>query len=75
MPGSRGFLGVLGLAVDLVFKVYSGHLCSYDPRHVRAPWSGAFTGCCGTGCGVHLRSAQGTSPDQKEPLPLVGQSS
>jgi hypothetical protein len=48
---------------------------SWDPGSVKTPGSGAPSGCCGLLQSSHPTSAQGTSPYQKEPVPLVGQGS
>jgi hypothetical protein len=45
----------------------------YDPGSVRVPENGSSSGCCRTDYEVRgscPRSAQGTSPDRKEPVPL-----
>jgi hypothetical protein len=54
--GMEFLLGVVGLAAELVLKVCSGHLLSYDPGHVRVLGNGTSSGCCGTGCGVCAQS-------------------
>jgi hypothetical protein len=53
--GVELLLGVVWLAVKLAPNVCSGQLWSYDPGCVKAPGSGASSGCCATGCRVHTR--------------------
>ena len=54
--GSQAASGILGSCDSEILQTcYPVILWTCNPGVVRKPWSGAYSGCCGTDCGVNAQ--------------------